>query len=127
MHAPLLLGRICKQWRDITYNTAEFWSAVHVVIPWASQPKRRRLKFDAFKGWLSRSGDHPLCISLYVSCESYCNESDLNGWFSQPFCDHASDLTTDTPAFLNLLIPHSARWEHIVLVLPHACYPILDH
>lgn len=88
--APLLLGRICKRWREIVYNTAELWSAVHVVVS-------PRLRLKALEEWLSRSGDHPLRISL--------------------FTDREATESTIAP-FLDLVIPLSRRWERIALAIP---------
>ncbi|TFK38340.1 hypothetical protein BDQ12DRAFT_630766, partial [Crucibulum laeve] len=30
---PLLLGRVCSQWRDIAVRTPRLWSSIHIVPP----------------------------------------------------------------------------------------------
>lgn len=98
--APLLLGEICKSWKDIVYSTAELWSYVHAVVP---LPNRGGPVLETLKEWLSRSGDRPLHISL--------------------FADHTA---SDIPDFLDLIISFSSRWERINLVLPSNHFQQLD-
>ena len=95
MHAsesPLLLGRVCKSWRDIVYDTAELWSGVHVVIPSGMYQLLRR---EALREWIARSKDYPLRISFYA--------------------DHTS---CEIEKFLDLIVPHKPRWEQITFTIP---------
>ena len=93
--APLLLGRVCRRWRDVVYDTAELWSAVHVATPLMSHSQHYALRLEALEKWLSRSGNLALRISLYANYAS-----------------------GDVTPFLDLIISLSQRWERIALVIP---------
>ncbi|KAJ6480955.1 hypothetical protein C8R45DRAFT_318783 [Mycena sanguinolenta] len=60
--APLLLGRICRTWRDIAYTNPRLW-AVMKICSWRQT--------DWVENWLSRAGGAPLSLSLEHSL-SYC-------------------------------------------------------
>ena len=69
--APLALGRICRRWRRIAYDTPELWTSIHVFVP----IEREGSEFwpallDGMKAWLDRSGDLPLNISVAADPES---------------------------------------------------------
>ncbi|KAJ3569022.1 hypothetical protein NP233_g5328 [Leucocoprinus birnbaumii] len=65
--SPLLLGRVCRQWRNIAYSTPVLWSGLHIAVP-PDTPYARRcsisVRLEATKEWLSRSGICSLSISL---------------------------------------------------------------
>ncbi|KAF7314681.1 F-box domain-containing protein [Mycena kentingensis (nom. inval.)] len=115
--APLLLGRVCRYWRELAYNTPTLWNTLHVSgldderihehmdqffgrargeatsIPPAPEDVRA-----AFSGilekWLSRSASSPLSISFRELCEFIPLEEDT---VSTPY---------DTTSTSYLLIPH---------------------
>lgn len=67
--APLLLGRICRKWRDVVYSTPSLWATIHIAVPpdagsgiWHMYDHVSRAQ--AIVTWLSRSGVLPLSISL---------------------------------------------------------------
>ncbi|KAG5641715.1 hypothetical protein DXG03_004402 [Asterophora parasitica] len=69
--APLLLGRVCSSWRSISRATPELWTSLHVADVHAPLLQRlygeqrwRQAMRNVVKGWLERSGDRPLSISL---------------------------------------------------------------
>lgn len=67
--APLLLGRVCRQWRDVAYSTPTLWSGIHISIPFNSPFVRMHtcshaVRAKAVNAWLLRSGVCPLSISL---------------------------------------------------------------
>ncbi|THG99888.1 hypothetical protein EW145_g7178 [Phellinidium pouzarii] len=59
--APLLLCRVCKQWRDLTERTPELWSSISLFLlrPYVNATQ-------AFEKWISRSGNCPLSIKVVV-------------------------------------------------------------
>ncbi|KAJ7233890.1 hypothetical protein C8J57DRAFT_1195528 [Mycena rebaudengoi] len=99
--SPTSLGHICQTWRDIAFNTPPLWRAIGLCDhdygrePWA-------IRLHVLSIWLSRSKSCPLSISLqYQGGEGEEGEDDFN-----------------FAPFLDVMIPHSARWEHIDLILP---------
>ncbi|KAJ7256108.1 hypothetical protein C8J57DRAFT_1075220, partial [Mycena rebaudengoi] len=55
LEAPLLLGQICQQWREIALNAHELWQSL-------SFSKHRSTPL--LQMWLSRSGNSPLNYSI---------------------------------------------------------------
>jgi hypothetical protein len=73
MDAPLVLGRVCREWRDIAYSTPSLWSAIHIAIPKDSSyvlmhTCSHATRMRAIQDWLSRSGICPLYISISTPC-----------------------------------------------------------
>ncbi|KAJ7304567.1 hypothetical protein DFH08DRAFT_903373 [Mycena albidolilacea] len=56
--APLLLGRICRVWRNIAYTDPKLWASLGLRI-WG----RKGLKLGV-EDWLRRAGSVPLALSL---------------------------------------------------------------
>ncbi|EAU83522.1 hypothetical protein CC1G_04778 [Coprinopsis cinerea okayama7 len=104
--APVLLGRVCSEWRRIVLNTPALWSTLHIVPPnfSADMPELNTIRFrrkrEVIETWLGRSGACPLSISFV--------------WFG-------SDGEAETRLcgeLLGLLIQLSKRWKRIELQLP---------
>ncbi|KAF8202008.1 hypothetical protein K438DRAFT_1581458, partial [Mycena galopus ATCC 62051] len=55
LSAPLLLAQICRQWRDIAIASPALWRSIGLVDT---------RSVGVFQTWLSRSGNHPLNLSL---------------------------------------------------------------
>ncbi|CAK5283963.1 unnamed protein product [Mycena citricolor] len=62
-HAPLLLGRVCKHWRDVSRQTPRLWTSVHIPISHVTQSYDVALA-PLVHIWLTRSGMLPLDISV---------------------------------------------------------------
>ena len=69
--APLLLGRICRTWRDISISMPQLWCSLHVVIPLCvirdpliEDPSIEDTSCQSMKNWFARSGNLPLSISV---------------------------------------------------------------
>ncbi|KAF7370149.1 F-box domain-containing protein [Mycena sanguinolenta] len=56
--APLLLGRICRTWRDIAYTSPRLWAVLQVSSWWRT---------DWVKEWLRRAASAPLSLRLTLS------------------------------------------------------------
>lgn len=106
--APLLLGRICSNWRSIALTTAELWSSIHIVSDHENGGLAPRLDIDNVVAWLQRSGNLPLNISLYVSQE------DHTGWGTPSW---GLELPEPDAGMLVLqaILPYASRWRCIEL------------
>ncbi|KAJ7280638.1 hypothetical protein C8J57DRAFT_104950 [Mycena rebaudengoi] len=90
LSSPHILGQICRTWREIALSTPRLWRAINLTLPTKSPTKA----LDLLRTWVSHSKDCPLSISL-----------------------HSSTLQLDID-FIQAIIPHSERWEHIDFFLP---------
>ncbi|KAF7367732.1 hypothetical protein MSAN_00837100 [Mycena sanguinolenta] len=80
--APLLLGRICRRWRAVSYSTPMLWSSIHIAplrSPWANE---RSVDFfpqlkPVIQQWFERTVTCPLTVSL-VEASSYASDPDTH-------------------------------------------------
>ncbi|KAJ7280721.1 hypothetical protein C8J57DRAFT_1008013, partial [Mycena rebaudengoi] len=85
--SPHILGQICRTWREIALSTPQLWRAIEL----GSSPWTMSKELDLLRTWLSRSKNCPLSIYFQSS----------------------SGLLKDDFSFIEAIIPHSERWEHI--------------
>ena len=102
--APLLLGRICSAWRNISLSTPRLWSSIHLVVPTHNDISKIiaiiQLRCEALKEWLGRSGTLPLSISLTIT-------------------DNPHPRDVSTASMIESLIQFSHRWNIIDLRVPY--------
>ncbi|KAJ6488541.1 hypothetical protein C8R47DRAFT_978600 [Mycena vitilis] len=103
--APVLLGRVCRGWRKITFATPELWRSIHVVCPPSNlaDSEFASAQIKAMQEWLARSGACPLSISIRVSEAGY------------------GGLGTAVAAanpFVEAILPLANRWKNIELRVP---------
>ncbi|KAK7434207.1 hypothetical protein VKT23_020337 [Stygiomarasmius scandens] len=124
--APLLLGLVCRSWREVCLSTPRLWSAVHVVLPTGGEITSmcttvdgRRLGVEA---WLDRSGSLPLSFSIYGSC--YISNSHRHTDIEQ----RRMELTRNTETFsqhverlLRCFTRQMHRWQNVEFRLNHCC------
>ncbi|KAF9443042.1 hypothetical protein P691DRAFT_809556 [Macrolepiota fuliginosa MF-IS2] len=105
---PLLLGRVCSQWRQVAYSTPRLWTRIHII---ATRPTPVHYQLDAARreavtAWLSRSGVLPLSISMSTNRAG--------------FSRRAGTLVNDQmQPYLDLIAPYTQRWKSIYLNLPN--------
>ncbi|KAF7760253.1 hypothetical protein Agabi119p4_10929 [Agaricus bisporus var. burnettii] len=112
--APLLLGRICSQWRDIALATPQLWSAIHIAIP-ADPPVAMPIgtgppapppqtdhtsRIQAIVSWLTRADPFPLFISLYTS-------------------RFDSVVGNSIQLYLDAIVQFASRWKQLHMSVPH--------
>ncbi len=120
---PVLLGRICRRWRDISLNTPSLWASIHIPIPHVQMlalrptpievmqsndqrrvgPEVAQRRARAITEWLGRSGACTLNISIYERHHGGPNPSppDIRNIILDaliPFADRWGSLHCDTPA-----------------------------
>ncbi|KAJ7700878.1 hypothetical protein B0H17DRAFT_1327883 [Mycena rosella] len=95
--APLLLGRICRQWRHVALSTPRLWCflTVNDVVSFSSQ----EALLDYAETWLSRTRNCPLFIDISVG-------------------------STETPLkpLIAILSAHSAQWLQVNLTIPYTFF-----
>ncbi|CAA7263770.1 unnamed protein product [Cyclocybe aegerita] len=97
--APVLLGRVCAEWRRISLSTPQLWASLHIVPPNVnfakpvSSTSRFQRKRELIEMWLSRSGDCPLNISFV--------------WFASD----SDDEVKLCGSLMEVLVPMCGRWK----------------
>lgn len=119
---PLLLTRVCSDWRHIALGTAALWASIHVPIPSDAIPPYysptewdapediqedlplvaltvARRRADAVTEWLGRSGACPLSITIFDGRHG-TSEEIYNIVLDSllPFCKRWGAITLDAPA-----------------------------
>ncbi|TFK36657.1 hypothetical protein BDQ12DRAFT_653964 [Crucibulum laeve] len=104
--APLILGRICREWRDVALHTPQLWSSIHIpLILYGTTDDEVRLdilRYNAIKSWLNKSGACPLSISLPA----------VRGHADEPY-------TETSKLLLDYLLTHVKRWKWVEFNIPN--------
>ena len=101
-HVPLLLGKICRKWRQIAWSTPSLWSRLSIYHQHVMSETHAELAIE----WLNRSGMLPLVIEFSAFCD---DDSCTCTWAS---------MTPKCEQMLEVLIQFSDRWHSLTLVLP---------
>lgn len=110
--APILLGRVCRAWRQISFSCPVLWSSLHlhVTSSLVRNEAKHQVYNDAVHAWLNRSGQVPLSISL---------AEDYEDW-------EANDSEVRPPSrLLDILLQFSLRWKRVNFRLGYAYFDSL--
>ncbi|KAJ7160090.1 hypothetical protein C8R46DRAFT_956256, partial [Mycena filopes] len=80
--APLLLGRICRLWRNAAYSTPRLWSSIHIPSLHSDEapPEAVQALDRVVEAWLERSATCPLSVSF----TEYAGPSDTGNARASP-------------------------------------------
>ncbi|KAJ7676342.1 hypothetical protein B0H17DRAFT_1207331 [Mycena rosella] len=93
--SPSFLAGICRQWRDVAVSTPSLWRAIDLDL---SETKDHQQLFRLLETWLERCGNCPLSFILMTG--EYEGEA-------------------AAVPFIEALVRHCCRWQHVKLVLPY--------
>lgn len=97
--APLLLGRICKKWRDLADDSPELWSSISLFL---FRPYSKAMK--AYESWISKSSSSPLFIKIQV--------------LSVPASERTTDRSGILEQFMDKIANQSHRWYKADISVP---------
>ncbi|KAG1825201.1 hypothetical protein EV424DRAFT_1393596 [Suillus variegatus] len=89
LEAPLLLTKICQQWRDIAVGMPSLWCKLLVKVE-CEDWQRRAVCYDT---WLKRSQGHP--VSLALIWPDFTSDSAKLQNLLQPYIHQITSLTVD--------------------------------
>lgn len=105
---PILLGNICRVFRDIAFSTPQLWSSITLTLHSCELSE----ELDRLKAWLARSKG--CLLSIHIRCA--------------PDTFAGKDAWAENPPFqaMEAIFPYCKRWEEIYLSLPMACFSHLN-
>ncbi|KAJ7601142.1 hypothetical protein C8J56DRAFT_880671 [Mycena floridula] len=62
--APLLLGRVCRSWRELAMSTPQLWASIHVRFAENLDSTTVQRLCDEAQTWIARSGICPLTVKV---------------------------------------------------------------
>ncbi|KAJ7479779.1 hypothetical protein FB451DRAFT_1556612 [Mycena latifolia] len=93
--SPSFLCQICRHWRDVAVSTPSLWSALSLYLEY-DYVERYEQQLYLLETWLERSGNCPLSIALEITADESIGR------------------------FIEATVRHSARWQHMTLLLPNS-------
>jgi hypothetical protein len=109
--APLIFGRICRDWRSIALSTPRLWNSISLEC----RNRKIRSNISLCDMWLKRSGSLPLSIRLYRHW-ILPSERDI---ITQQTIDHWQEL-------IRIILPYAQRWRFLDLAnVPDSFYDSL--
>jgi hypothetical protein len=105
---PVLLGNICRVFRDIAFSTPELWSSITLTL----HSNEISEELERLRAWLTRSKDCLLTIRIRCASDTFAGKY----------------VWAENPPFqvVEAISLHCQRWEEIYLVLPMACFSQLN-
>ena len=112
--APLKLGSVCHQWRQLAWATPDLWTTLYIGIKPTTPTSIATSLPGLLHEWLGRSGALPLTIHFSHGSQDSDSSSEDN--FSDT--DHtnmADTLLIATGLVIHILNCHSSRWRNLHL------------
>ncbi|KAF6753372.1 hypothetical protein DFP72DRAFT_1170823 [Ephemerocybe angulata] len=117
---PLLLGKICRSWRAVVFETCTFWREVNLII----DPHAFFTQISLLAEWTARAGGSPLSVSIIDpknTLKLEASEEDLTCLF-----DLLQNLSPQTRS-LDLEIPDFVYDRWVVRGLDDYSWPLLSN
>lgn len=105
--SPLILGKICKNWRTTAWDMAVLWGWIDISV----SMERYETQVQLLREWLQRARDIPLSIVVRPH--------------SRPGA-MACGYSTPPNALFELLAKHSFHWKTLDIHAPDQCTEILN-
>ncbi|KAH9475161.1 hypothetical protein JR316_0012272 [Psilocybe cubensis] len=126
--APMVLTQVCRTWRAIALSSPRLWSKIHITYAYSSKLKANsdsmsepdqdlptvdgdtilRMRCDAVKQWLHRSGSCPISISIMHTGNNP----------QRPSRDNDESSKANTLELFKTIVLFCDRWEKIELIMP---------
>ncbi|KDR77100.1 hypothetical protein GALMADRAFT_246286 [Galerina marginata CBS 339.88] len=104
---PLLLGSVCRQWRDIVWSSPTLWTYIHLIL----SRNKCAVQTKLLDEYLRRSNGLPLTVVF--------RKKSTGG----PY-EYEDDRTL--PLY-KLIAKESHRWEAIDIFIPYFCISRMNH
>lgn len=100
--APLLLGHICRFWREVAHSTPQLWTAVAVGgrNDRALQTMSLAYHTQVLDYWIARSGSCPISFDI-------------------EYRRSTAEVIPRILPIIEQILPHSQRWRSVRLKMPH--------
>lgn len=99
--SPLLLGRVCRTWRDIAWAIPQLWSTMTLLVRNVTQ-LYTLARIDLINQWLNRSGQQPLNITIQF----------------QFLPEQLQGVNDAISSLFDPIRDHSYHWRRIHLIVP---------
>ncbi|KAJ3527440.1 hypothetical protein NMY22_g9786 [Coprinellus aureogranulatus] len=87
---PLLLTRVCREWRSVALGMPFLWNEIHIPIPLSFAKPSTQFYLNCAERWLDRAKEKPLSISIWSQCgPTTTGDGPLEGFIRRVILDRA--------------------------------------